>query len=32
MLDKSQMKEVENALKISFGIVNEYSKKSSHNL
>lgn len=32
MLDKSQMKEVEKALKISFGIGNEYSKKSSHNL
>lgn len=32
MLDKSQMKKVENALKISFGIGNEYSKKSSHNL
>ena len=27
MLDKSQMKEVENALKISFGIGNEYSKE-----
>ena len=32
MLDKSQMKDVEKALMISFGFSNEYSKKSSHNL
>lgn len=31
MLDKSQMKEVEKALKISFGFSNEYSNKNTHN-
>jgi len=31
MLNDSQMKEVEKALKISFGFSNEYSSKSSHN-
>ena len=30
-LNDSQMKEVEDALKISFGFSNEYSTKSTHN-